>query len=109
MIITYVGFEDKRVNIGNQTQIDVVLSTNELDEVVLIGYGTTTRRDATGATSTVKQEAIERTQMNSIGEVLEGRVAGLQVTTADGTPGGGFKINIRGATGYLQVQNLFML
>ena len=99
LIISYVGYEDKRVSIGNQTQIDVVLTTNELDEVVLIGYGTTTRRDATGATSTVKQEAIERTQMNSIGEVLEGRVAGLQVTTSDGTPGGGFKINIRGAAG----------
>ena len=101
LLFSYIGFKQQRIIVANKTVVNITLEeeANEIDEVILIGYGTTTRGDATGATATVKQEAIERTQMNSIAEVVESGVAGVQVTTSDGTPGGGFKINIRGAAG----------
>lgn len=96
---SYIGFTDQDVVIGGRTSIEVILitSVSELDQVVVVGYGTQARRDVTGAISSVKAAEIERTINTSIGDALQGKIAGVQIQSEDGTPGGAFKVNIRGA------------
>ena len=68
-----------------------------IDEVVVVGYGTTTRREATGAVSVVKAEELEGIPTANIANLLQGRVAGMDVTNMSGAPGsGGTAITIRG-------------
>lgn len=99
LIFSYLGFKTKVVSINGKMPLHVTMSTDskQLEEVVIIGYGTQRRKDVTGAIASVKSEDLEKTVNQSIGDALQGRVAGLQVISEDGIPGGGFKINIRGA------------
>jgi TonB-linked SusC/RagA family outer membrane protein len=100
LIFTYVGFEDKHVVITGKQNIKVMLApaNNELEEVVVVGYGTQRRQDVTGAITSVKAEELDRTVNLNLGEALQGKVSGLQVLSEDGTPGGGFSVKIRGAS-----------
>ena len=99
LVISYVGFATQEVAITDKKIINVVLKvdSNELEEVVVIGYGTQRRADVTGAIASVKAEELDRTVNMNIADALQGKVAGVKVSTEDGTPGGAFKINIRGA------------
>ena len=76
----------------------MIAASNELEEVVVVGFGTQKRKDITGAIASVKAEELDRTINMNVGDALQGKVAGLQVLSEDGTPGGGFKVNIRGAS-----------
>ena len=100
LIFSYVGFKTQEVLIAGRAVVNVnlVAEENELDEVVVVGYGTQKRRDVTGAIASIKATELERTVNANLGDALQGRVAGVQVLSEDGTPGGGFKINIRGAS-----------
>ena len=100
LIFSYVGFKSQEVLIAGRSVVNVnlVAEENELDEVVVVGYGTQKRRDVTGAIASIKAAELERTVNANLGDALQGRVAGVQVLSEDGTPGGGFKINIRGAS-----------
>jgi len=68
-----------------------------LDQVVVVGYGTQLQRDITGAVGSVKMEELEQAQVPTVGQALQGRVAGVQVTQASSQPGGGVNIRIRGS------------
>ncbi|MBV1887729.1 MAG: SusC/RagA family TonB-linked outer membrane protein, partial [Urechidicola sp.] len=100
LIFSYVGFTTQEVLMNGKTNFQVVLlpSSDELDEVVVVGYGTQKRQDVTGSIASVKEVELERTVNANLGDALVGRVAGVQVLSDDGTPGGGFRINIRGAS-----------
>ena len=94
---SYIGYTAKEVKVGSQTQINVVLEAgNELDEVVVIGYGTTTKSDLTGSVSTVSSEEITQIPSSRADQVLQGRAAGVQVTQTSGAPGAGTVIRVRG-------------
>ena len=94
---SYIGYTTKEVKVGSQTQINVVLEAgNELDEVVVIGYGTTTKSDLTGSVSTVSSEEITQIPSSRVDQVLQGRAAGVQVTQTSGAPGAGTVIRVRG-------------
>ena len=94
---SYIGYTAKEVKVGSQTQINVVLEAgNELDEVVVIGYGTTTKSDLTGSVSTVSSEEITQIPSSRVDQVLQGRAAGVQVTQTSGAPGAGTVIRVRG-------------
>jgi TonB-dependent starch-binding outer membrane protein SusC len=97
----FVGFDPFKVTVGKETVetvLDVTLTTgNVLDEVVVSGYGIETiRRDATGASSKIDKASLESTAPVSITEIMQGRAAGVNITSSDGTPGAGASINIRG-------------
>lgn len=97
LVFSFVGFATKEVQVGNQTEINVVLEVdNALDEIVVIGYGTQRKSDLTGAVSTVSSEAITAVPTSRVDNLLQGRAAGVKVTQSTGAPGAAPVIRIRG-------------
>jgi TonB-linked SusC/RagA family outer membrane protein len=88
------------VSAGQVTTLDFALAPQALllSEVVSIGYGSQTRRDLTGAVSTVSTDALERSPVSTIDQVLQGTAPGVQVTTASSEPGGALSVRIRGTS-----------
>jgi hypothetical protein len=90
LLFTFVGYVQKEVAIKNQKVISVSLSSSQstgLNEVVVIGYGTTKKSDLTGSVASIKSEDLKRTQVTSFDQALQGRAAGVQVTQLSGKPG----------------------
>lgn len=98
LVVSSVGFGSMDVNISGQSSVDVALkSTNEqLGEVVVIGYGTARKRDLTGAVSSVKAKDFNTGVITAPDQLIQGKVAGLQVINNSGAPGGATTIRIRG-------------
>ncbi|GGH60041.1 TonB-linked SusC/RagA family outer membrane protein [Filimonas zeae] len=98
IVVSYVGYADIERNISGKTQSIVVQLTPNAksDDVIVIGYGSQRKSDLTGAVGSVKAEIIEKSGATSIDQVLQGRIAGLQMTQNSGMPGGGSSIQIRG-------------
>jgi TonB-linked SusC/RagA family outer membrane protein len=101
---SFVGYsdqvvEDVEVVINQTTEVNFTLQREEasLEEIVVVGYGTQRRRDLTGSVASVTTEQLDAAPMSSIDEVLQGQVAGVQVTTNSTKPGGGISVRIRGA------------
>lgn len=101
LVIGFIGYEKQEITVGSRTNVEVALksSASELSQVVVIGYGTTTKKDATGALKTLKSTDFNRGIVNSPEQLLQGRVAGVNVTSASGEPGGRQSITIRGPGG----------
>jgi TonB-linked SusC/RagA family outer membrane protein len=98
LIINYVGYKNQQINVGSQTQLTISLEQDisALNEVVVIGYGTVSRKDLAGSVSSIRGSEIEKTPVTSIAEALTGRLPGVQVTTLDGAPGADIIIRVRG-------------
>ena len=107
LVFSYMGYETATVTVGERTSINVTLrsSTSNLDEIVVIGYGTVKRKDLTGAVGSVSMKDINKTPVRSFDEALAGRVAGVQVTSGDGRPGSGTNIVIRGNNSVTQANS----
>lgn len=99
LVFRYVGFQTKEVVVNGQTTINVTLEedTAKLDEVVVIGYGTTKVKDATGAVSSVSSEDFNGGVISSPEQLIQGKTAGVQIALSSGEPGAGTNIRIRGA------------
>lgn len=96
LLISYIGYKDQEIKITNENNLSIQLSFGELlDEVVVIGYGSIKRDDATGSIQTVSSKDFNRGALTGPQELLSGKVAGVSITTS-GDPGGGSKIRIRG-------------
>lgn len=97
---SYIGFQPQEMVVGNRSQIDVILETDllSLQEVIVVGYGTTTKKEATGAVAAVNAEQIESLNPQRVDQALQGQVAGVNINAASGSPGGAFNIRIRGIT-----------
>ncbi len=95
---SYVGYVQEEVTVGNQSVLNVTLmpDVTTLTEVVVVGYGSTTKKELTGAVSKVGSKAIEERQVPRIDQALQGQVSGVNVTTNSGAPGGSANIRIRG-------------
>ncbi|QLE01906.1 TonB-dependent receptor [Galbibacter sp. BG1] len=100
IVFSYVGFVTKEISVNNQTSIDVQLQldTQSLEEVVVVGYGTQSKSDVTGAISSVSGDEISELPVASIDNALQGRASGVLVSTPSGTPGAGLSMQIRGST-----------
>ncbi|CAH8282861.1 TonB-linked SusC/RagA family outer membrane protein [Mariniflexile fucanivorans] len=100
VVFSYIGYVTKEVVITNSSKLTVQLVEDlaKLDEVVVIGYGTQTKKEITGAVSVVGSEAIEALKPTRIEQALQGQVAGVNITTQSGSPGGGSTISIRGVS-----------
>ncbi|HIY14155.1 MAG TPA: TonB-dependent receptor [Candidatus Alistipes cottocaccae] len=98
LVVSYLGYQTQEIKVGTRTDFQIRLQpeANIMDEVVVVGYGSTKRSDLTGSISSVSAKNIEGYQSGSVLGALSGQVAGVQITTADGTPGAGFDIKIRG-------------
>ncbi len=97
LVVSYLGYITKEITITNQTEISIVLETDQqkLDEVVVIGYGEVNKKDLTGAVSSVKQKEDLVAQANSVENLLQGRAAGVLVRNGF-EPGAPNSIRIRG-------------
>ncbi|PRD54227.1 SusC/RagA family protein [Sphingobacterium gobiense] len=98
--ITYVGYTPEEVTVTNQNPVTILLMTanNDLDEVVVIGYGTARKRDLTGAVGSVRGEDIRQIPVTTAAQALTGKVAGVNVVTQSGAPGADVNIMVRGGT-----------
>jgi TonB-linked SusC/RagA family outer membrane protein len=98
--ISYIGYITREVAVGNQTNYQIELTENSqaLDEVVVIGYGVVKKSDLAGAVSSVSSRMFRDEPVIRIDDVLQGRMAGVQVTNTTGMIGDGAKIRIRGTT-----------
>ena len=98
LVISYIGYKTQEVKYTGQPSISIkmVPDNQSLEEVVVVGYGAMKRSDLTGSVASVAVKDIEGFQSSSIAGALGGQVAGVQITSTDGTPGAGFSINIRG-------------
>ena len=99
LVISFVGYTNQEVEVGNQTTINITLSEDvkQLAEIVVVGYGTQEAKDVTGVVATVKLEDFNKGQIASAENLISGKVAGVTVTPST-EPGGGSKIRIRGVT-----------
>jgi iron complex outermembrane receptor protein len=100
VVFSSVGYETQEVSIAGKTSVDVSFAPSaaaNLNEVVVTGYGTARKKDLTGAVSSVKAKDFNKGVVTSPDQLIQGKVAGLQVTNNSGQPGGGATIRIRGA------------
>lgn len=99
LVFSYIGFDPKEETVGSRTTINVQLGDNVqgLDEVVVVGYGTTRKGDVTGALATLRPDAKEAATSISVDGMLQGKVAGLVVNSSDGMLGAANSVTIRGA------------
>lgn len=98
LIFTFIGYKPQEVAIGSRTTVDVTIEEDptSLDEVVVIGYGTQRRSDLTGAVGSVSEDNLKERPATSLNQALSGKIAGVQVNTNSGRPGGKTNVRIRG-------------
>jgi len=99
--VSYIGYKTEKVNIAGKESVAVTITETaaQLEDLVVIGYGQqVARRDLTGSISTVKINDVEAGQVSSFDQLLQGRAAGVQVTTGNSAPGGAVNVVIRGAS-----------
>lgn len=96
---SYTGYTNQRVPLGTSNVIDVALSAGQvLEEVVVIGYGSVKKEDATGAVNAISSKDFNKGAIVSADQLITGKVAGVQITSNSGEPGGQTSIRIRGGT-----------
>ncbi|SDD38617.1 TonB-linked outer membrane protein, SusC/RagA family [Mucilaginibacter pineti] len=103
VVFRFIGYKNKEVTITSQDVLNVTMQIDlsNLNQVVVVGYGSTRKKDLTGAVSTVDTKTIEDVPFTTIDNALAGKAAGVQVTKSDGTPGGAVRIRIRGSSSIL--------
>jgi len=99
LVFTFIGYQKKEVPILGRSVVDVIMESEqtELDEVVVIGYGTQKKKVVTGAIATVNSEQIEKIPVLRAEQAMQGQTAGVQVTQMSGQPGEAPTVRIRGA------------
>ncbi len=104
LIFSYVGYDIKQVQVNDKSVLDVALSqqVSDLNDVVVIGYGSVKRKDLTGSVGRANIEDMTKAPVPTFDQALAGRVAGVQVSATDGQPGSQFNILIRGANSVSQ-------
>jgi TonB-linked SusC/RagA family outer membrane protein len=95
---SYIGYLTQEVTVSNVTTINVQLKedVSQLDEIVIVGYGTQKKKEVTGAVATINSETIDALKPTRIEQALQGQVAGVNVTSQSGSPGSASTISIRG-------------
>jgi iron complex outermembrane receptor protein len=100
LVFSSIGYTSQEIAVGSRTTVDASLveDNKTLNEVVVVGYGTQKVKDATGSVSTLSTKEFNKGVIASPEQLLQGRVAGVQITPASGEPGAGINVQIRGAT-----------
>ncbi|UOB16490.1 SusC/RagA family TonB-linked outer membrane protein [Abyssalbus ytuae] len=110
LVFTYIGFESQEITVGNENIINVTMKEDfaNLDEVVVIGYGTQRKADLTGAVSVVDVDYAKKTMTYDVAKMLQGQAPGVTVQSS-GEPGGFVNIKIRGITSFRNNNPLFVV
>jgi TonB-linked SusC/RagA family outer membrane protein len=97
LVFSFIGYATQEIPIGNRTVIDVTMASDAvaLSEIVVTGYGSQSKRDITGAVSTINSEQLLSTPSTNLGQAMQGKVAGVTVGN-ENSPGGGVMVRIRG-------------
>ena len=97
LVFSFVGYSAQEVTVGNQTTIDIVLiASNELEEVLVTGYGSQQQKEITSAVVSVGEESFNKGAINDASQLLQGKVAGLTIYNRGGNPNSGSVIRLRG-------------
>ena len=97
LVFSFVGFTAQEVTVGNQSTIDIVLmASNELEEVLVTGYGSQQQKEITSAVVSVGSESFNKGAINDASELLQGKVAGLTIYNRGGNPNASSTIRLRG-------------
>ncbi len=99
LVVSSVGYETKEVNVSGSTPVSITLATksDELDDIVVVGFGTQKKVDVTGAISTIKASDVNQGINQSVPHALQGRASGVTVLQSAGDPGAGVSLRIRGS------------
>lgn len=97
LVITYTGYQTQEISLNNRTSLSItLLSNNDLESVVVVGYGTRRRTDVTGAIASINSEKIRSVPTTNLSQALQGRIAGVEVMASSFRPGSGSRVRIRG-------------
>lgn len=98
LVFSYIGYTSKEATVGQQAKIDMQMMEDQtaLEEVVVVGYGTMKKKDLTGSVATVNSEALTAIPVANASEALQGKMAGVQITTTEGSPDADVSIRVRG-------------
>ncbi|NIG55315.1 TonB-dependent receptor [Chitinophaga sp. Cy-1792] len=98
LVFTFTGYTTQEIPVNNRNVVDVVLQTTnkDLDEVVVVGYGTQQKAAVAGAITSVKTADLKQTPISNVVQGLQGRVSGVQITQNSAAPGGSISMRIRG-------------
>ncbi len=101
LVFSYIGYQTQEINIDGRNIIDVVMisAASQIEQVVVIGYGTINKRDVTGAVKSLRTEEFNKGIINTPEQLLQGKVAGVNVTTASGDPNAAISVTVRGPGG----------
>ena len=100
LLFSYIGYVTKEVKLGTNTSLKITMQEdqNQLSEVVVIGYGAVKKSDITGAVASVSSKQFKDQPVKRVEDILQGRTAGVAVTSVNGLPGGTVKVRVRGTT-----------
>lgn len=111
LTVSYIGFKSTEVAVAGKTELGVIVLTSDiniLEQVVVVGYGTQRKVDLTGSVTVVNTEELKKVSHSNISTMLEGKVAGVQITT-DGQPGADPSVRIRGLGSFGSTDPLYIL
>ncbi len=112
LIASFIGYLTQEVPLSNRTRVSITLQPDvqQLSEVVVVGYGTQEKKDLTGSVSSVNAQDIQKVQVSGVDQALQGQIAGVQISTTSGAPGGNVNVLIRGVSSITGgVQPLFVI
>lgn len=100
LLVSYIGYQTQEVEVGGRSQVNITMAPDyqTLDEVIVVGFGTQKKRFTTGAISKVKGEDLENSAQTTVEGALQGRVAGVMVTSSDAMAGSPVSVRIRGTS-----------
>ena len=100
LIVSFINYEKQEIKVGSSENLKISLSAqnNELNQVVVVGYGSQRKKDLTGSVSSISSKELENGPNDQFGYAIEGKAAGVQVIRASGQPQSGFSIRIRGTS-----------
>ncbi|TXF87938.1 TonB-dependent receptor [Neolewinella aurantiaca] len=111
LVFSYLSYETVEYKLSNQGVLNVQMEPDakQLDEVVVVGYGTTKRSDVTGSLSSISSESLREVPVTGLDQAIQGRAAGVQVTQNSGAPGGSVSIRVRGIGSTLTAEPLYVI
>lgn len=111
LVVTYIGYIRQEIPIDGRTEIDVVLAPDraELDDIVVVGYGTQEERQITGSISSVSADEFVQGNVNNPGELIQGKVPGLNISTEGGNPNANPTFRLRGVSSFSNNEPLIVV
>lgn len=111
LVFSFVGYTTSEVAIGGRTTVNVSLkeTAQNLNEVVVIGYGTVKKRDLTGSVASVSGKDIAAVPVTNVAQAMQGKLPGVNITSQDGRPGGTINIRVRGGSSISQSNQALVL